>query len=271
MHPHHHAELAAAVARFLADVRRLARVKLRDHRDQLLATIAPSHVRPAATTGTRPPTRGRKTAPRGRPQAVTAGRSRRSVTAAQQPHKGRPTPPEVPRPSAPRPAATDAAAALPRRTRTPAAVQGACARVAAIEATPATLAISAPPIPVTREEAAPVRATPTTEASPGASVAAPTTDVGRHAGPAPSMHDHNGGQESVRCRGTVKWFSDAKRYGFIRGDDGRDVFVHYSAIANTGRRSLAEGQAVEYEVQQSAKGPHAVSVTPLGASPTRSA
>ena len=72
--------------------------------------------------------------------------------------------------------------------------------------------------------------------------------------------------EGGRCRGTVKWFSDDKGYGFIRGDDGRDAFVHYSAISNAGFRTLMQGQAVEYELQQSPKGLQAVSVTsPQGA------
>jgi cold shock protein len=55
--------------------------------------------------------------------------------------------------------------------------------------------------------------------------------------------------------GTVKWFNDAKGYGFIsRRDDGKDVFVHYSAINGDGFRSLQEGQAVEYEEQNGPKG-----------------
>jgi CspA family cold shock protein len=100
--------------------------------------------------------------------------------------------------------------------------------------------------------------------------AAPAIDVGQRAEQAPRMHEHEDLQEDGRCRGTVKWFSDAKGYGFIRGDDGRDVFVHYSAISNAGFRTLTEGQAVEYEVQQSAKGLHAVSVTPPGSVALRS-
>lgn len=55
--------------------------------------------------------------------------------------------------------------------------------------------------------------------------------------------------------GTVKWFNDAKGYGFIsRRDDGKDVFVHYSAINGDGFRTLQEGQAVEYEEQNGPKG-----------------
>jgi CspA family cold shock protein len=151
-------------------------------------------------------------------------------------------------------------------------VLGARAPVAAVEATPAPPAISAlPPIPTAPERTAPVWAAPPTEASPGSSVAAPATHIDRHAEPTPSTREHEDRQERARCRGTVKWFSEAKGYGFIRGDDGRDAFVHHSAIATPGFRSLAQGQAVEYEVQHSAKGLQAVSVTSLEASPTRSA
>jgi len=65
-----------------------------------------------------------------------------------------------------------------------------------------------------------------------------------------------------RQRGTVKWFSDAKGYGFIRADDGTESFVHYSSISSEGFRSLSEGQTVSYEEQQSPKGLHAVNVVP---------
>ncbi|MEZ4362458.1 MAG: cold shock domain-containing protein [Kofleriaceae bacterium] len=61
--------------------------------------------------------------------------------------------------------------------------------------------------------------------------------------------------------GTVKWFNDAKGYGFIsRRDDGKDVFVHYSAINGEGFRTLQEGQAVEYEEQNGPKGLFAAKV-----------
>ncbi|MBD3371517.1 MAG: cold-shock protein [Candidatus Coatesbacteria bacterium] len=62
-------------------------------------------------------------------------------------------------------------------------------------------------------------------------------------------------------RGNVKWFNDAKGYGFIQQEDGPDIFVHYSAINGTGRRTLLEGEEVEFEVQEGPKGLQAVNVT----------
>ena len=65
-------------------------------------------------------------------------------------------------------------------------------------------------------------------------------------------------------RGQVKWFSDQKGYGFIQQEDGgQDVFVHHSSITMDGFRSLAEGQAVEYELESGPKGPKAVNVRPV--------
>ncbi len=60
-----------------------------------------------------------------------------------------------------------------------------------------------------------------------------------------------------RENGTVKWFNDAKGFGFIQRENGDDVFVHYSAIRNEGFRSLAEGQNVEFSIVQGQKGPAA--------------
>ena len=63
------------------------------------------------------------------------------------------------------------------------------------------------------------------------------------------------------AQGVVKWFSAEKGYGFISREDGDDVFVHYSAIAGDGFRSLEEGQKVEFEVTEGRKGPQAANVT----------
>jgi CspA family cold shock protein len=64
--------------------------------------------------------------------------------------------------------------------------------------------------------------------------------------------------------GTVKWFNDAKGYGFITPDDGsKDVFVHFNAIQSSGFKKLEEGQKVEYEVVQGPKGLNAENVKPL--------
>jgi CspA family cold shock protein len=64
--------------------------------------------------------------------------------------------------------------------------------------------------------------------------------------------------------GTVKWFNDAKGYGFITQESGPDVFVHYSAIAGSGFKSLAEGDTVEFEVTNGPKGPQAQNVRKSG-------
>jgi CspA family cold shock protein len=64
--------------------------------------------------------------------------------------------------------------------------------------------------------------------------------------------------------GTVKWFNEAKGFGFITPEDGsKDIFVHFSAIANSGFKTLAEGQRVSYEVTSGAKGPSAANVTAI--------
>lgn len=66
-----------------------------------------------------------------------------------------------------------------------------------------------------------------------------------------------------RETGTVKWFNDAKGFGFIVRDDGKDVFVHYRQIRGEGHRSLNEGQAVEYGIVQTEKGLQAEDVAGL--------
>jgi CspA family cold shock protein len=62
-------------------------------------------------------------------------------------------------------------------------------------------------------------------------------------------------------KGTVKWFNNAKGFGFIGREEGPDVFVHYSAIAGEGFKTLEEGDIVEFEIIQGTKGPQASEVT----------
>src|SRR3954449_11085245 len=69
------------------------------------------------------------------------------------------------------------------------------------------------------------------------------------------------GKRTMRITGKVKWFNNAKGYGFIERDGGSDVFVHYSAISGNGFRTLEEGQAVEFEIVDGPKGPQAGNVT----------
>ena len=69
----------------------------------------------------------------------------------------------------------------------------------------------------------------------------------------------------MRNTGTVKWFNDAKGYGFITMESGEEVFVHFSAIQAGGFRSLAEGSAVEFDLVQGPKGLQAANVTPVNA------
>lgn len=67
--------------------------------------------------------------------------------------------------------------------------------------------------------------------------------------------------EVIHMTGTVKWFNADKGFGFITSDDGNDVFAHYSQIQKDGFKTLEEGQAVEFEVVDGAKGPQAENIT----------
>ena len=66
-----------------------------------------------------------------------------------------------------------------------------------------------------------------------------------------------------KMKGTVKWFNNQKGYGFISDEEGNDVFVHFSGLNMEGFKSLDEGQEVEFDVVQGAKGPQATNVTKL--------
>lgn len=61
--------------------------------------------------------------------------------------------------------------------------------------------------------------------------------------------------------GTVKWFDSAKGFGFITGEDGKDVFVHFTAVVSNGFKTLEEGQKVSYEVVDGQRGPQAANVS----------
>jgi cold shock protein len=67
-----------------------------------------------------------------------------------------------------------------------------------------------------------------------------------------------------RIKGTVKWFNDAKGFGFISREGGSDVFVHYSAVTSSGFKSLTEGDKVEFEIVEGQKGPQAANVVKVG-------
>jgi CspA family cold shock protein len=72
-----------------------------------------------------------------------------------------------------------------------------------------------------------------------------------------------GRKSTMRITGKVKWFNNAKGYGFIERDGGADVFVHFSAVQGNGFRTLEEGQAVEFEIVDGPKGQQAGNVTKI--------
>jgi CspA family cold shock protein len=101
-------------------------------------------------------------------------------------------------------------------------------------------------------------------------LAADSVFLGSRFSIARSLPGHAGGEslhnleDEIMEKGTVKWFNDAKGYGFIQPADGsKDVFAHFSEICGEGHKSLAEGQAVEYVVTAGAKGPQASQIRPV--------
>ncbi len=84
--------------------------------------------------------------------------------------------------------------------------------------------------------------------------------IGRVAHGSTPVRCGSGKEEGVRSKGTVKWFNDRKGFGFIRLENGEDVFVHYSALQGDGFKTLKEGESVEFDIVQGAKGPQAANV-----------
>ena len=85
--------------------------------------------------------------------------------------------------------------------------------------------------------------------------------IHRHTAP----DQHQVGISSMRTTGTVKWFNDAKGFGFVAPEDGsKDCFVHHSEISGDGFKTLEEGERVEFDVTQGQKGPAAENVVRLG-------
>ena len=87
------------------------------------------------------------------------------------------------------------------------------------------------------------------------------TRVPRHA--APPVDESRAKEGTRMAQGTVKWFNPEKGYGFIRQENGEDVFVHYSSISGDGFKSLEEGQQVQFDVTPGRKGPQASNVSKI--------
>jgi CspA family cold shock protein len=98
---------------------------------------------------------------------------------------------------------------------------------------------------------------------PGAGGSTPANVVGRYGLPHPD--ERTTWECAMRTTGTVKWFNDAKGFGFITPEDGqKDCFVHHSAISMQGFKTLAEGERVEFDLVDGKKGPAAENVVRLG-------
>ncbi len=67
----------------------------------------------------------------------------------------------------------------------------------------------------------------------------------------------------MSVEGTIKWFNEKKGFGFIQQDNGPDIFVHYSSIIGDGFKTLAEGQRVQFDIEEGSKGPKAINVMKL--------
>lgn len=197
MRPDHREELATAVERFLADIRRLARAALQQQRDRLVGAARP----------------GAKSKP-------AVARGAREVTVDTEPKRARAVTADV-----------EAKRSPPARAVVAKRVRSGTNDLERHGPTPAAV-----PVPVIVESAVPTVSTP----------AAPTTSTTA--------------TTSSRCRGTVKWFDAGKGYGFIRGDDGVDAFVHHSAVSEAGFRAFNPGQIVEYDVVFTHKGVQAVAL-----------